>query len=128
MQSGTLGPSRSAVAFDQSGERVADGRKRLVHLGPADRERRSEPQHIGPGGQDEQAALAAGVGDLRSGAVDLGYEEEATTPNLGYSRQCGKAGSERFTLSPHAREQLVVDRLDDGAGGRARDGVAAERG
>ncbi len=93
----------------------------------ADGEGRNEAENGVAGRADEEARVESGGGDLTGGAVQLGAEHQAAAPNLEHPGQRGEPGGQEGAVLADLREQLIVDRLEDGAGGGAGDGIAAER-
>ena len=92
-----------------------------------DDERRQQPQHVGAGGEDEQALLAAPVDDRRRPGGRAGHRAAARGPAPRRRRRAPRGP--RISCAPRSRdvgEQCVVDRVDDGAGRRGDDRVAAE--
>ena len=77
---------------------------------------------------DEQPVLEARGDDLGGGPVELGGEQQAAAARLDDGRQCVQAGGQLRRALARAREQPSVSVVEDGAGGRARDRVAAEGG
>ena len=61
-----------------------------------------------------------------AGTVELGAEHQAAAADLGDSGERGEPGGELRAVRAHGEQQRLVDRLDDRAGGGARDRIAAE--
>src|SRR5438477_4459318 len=86
----------------------------------ADRQRRRQPEHALAGRADEQVAVEAGADDLAGRPVEVEREQKAAATRLWEGR-----ADERL-LRLDSRQQLVVDRVDDGTGCGTGDRVAAE--
>jgi hypothetical protein len=92
----------------------------LVGLVSRNRQRGCNTQRRVARGADEQAVLERGVGERERRSVELDREQQARAAHAVERRL-----EPRADLA-HVLEQVVVDRVHDRAGGRARDRVAAE--
>src|SRR5919106_1360906 len=94
----------------------------------ADGQRRREAENVVAGCEHDESALAARLHDVGGRAIDHGAEEKPAAPYLQDSGEARKRVHEHGALLAHVREQLVVDRVHDGAGGGTRHRVPAEGG
>ena len=92
----------------------------VVGLLRRDRQRRRDPQRRLARGADEQAVLERRGRDRERRAAELDREQQAGAADVLERRLEARADL------AHVREQVVVDRVDHGAGRGAGDGVAAE--
>ncbi len=63
-------------------EHVPDDRHRPVGVLLVDDERRRHAEDLLPGGQHQEAPIAAGVDDLSGGTVEVDADQEALAPDL----------------------------------------------
>ena len=87
-------------------------------------QRRGQAQRALAGAADHEPVAERRFDHRPGRPVELDGEQQAEAAHLAELRQCAR---EEVRCRANLREQRVVDRLDDGAGCRTRDGIAAER-
>src|SRR5262249_6876200 len=107
-------------------QNLLENRKGLIELVVRDGQRRREAQDALAGRADEEAALQARGDHVARDTVDLEAEQKAGAANLDRGGKALELPRQALPVPTHVREHVVVHGLDDGAGGRAGDGIAAE--